>query len=108
MPKGVAATEIAAAPSFALGVPPIGEHEQYADADSGAATDARIAYGKGACVHLGAIENPRVRAAAAPTVSKCFCSPVLAGNPLRNAFAQYFLRKNCATLNRQDDPVTEK
>ena len=79
MPKGAAATEIAAAPSFALGVPPIGEYELYADTDSGAAT-----------------------------VSKCFRSPVLAGNPLRNAFAQYFLRENCATLNRQDDPVEEK
>ena len=79
MPKGAAATEIAAVPSFTLGFPPIGEHELYADADSGAAT-----------------------------VSKCFRYPVLAGNPLRNAVAQYFLRKNSATLNRQDDPVTGK
>ena len=79
MPKGAAATEIAAVPSFTLGFPPIGEHELYADADSGAAT-----------------------------VSKCFRCPVLAGNPLRNAVAQYFLRKNSATLNRQGDPVEEK
>ena len=79
MPKGAAAKKIAAVPSFALGVPPIGEHELYADADSGAAT-----------------------------VSKCFHCPVLAGNPLRNALARYFLRENCATLNRQDDPVEEK